>query len=964
MASVEPQHDRTVPPDAAPNGSLTRVHCRIPIEVRLHGRVDPDRLTAAIAAAAHRRLAQALRIMHQDNAIAGTVTVEWSGTDPGRSARSAIHTALESVVADTEDRSPAPNPAGPEPVPRISEPVAEPYDPARDLSPLDGYLVDSYGSGGAATPVPAHARRTPVTDMSTGGFLETIGSPDPDWSDKQWAEEFFEAARLGRLALRDGMTAGLLYRTPGGFRIRRFEIASAAEQKTTGRWFDFGFALRQFRVNAEGEMSVVPVTVAVTGVLFIRGVGDTATPDARAAVLRRHIRAELDHVLTRRRARATTANDAAKLAEIEHDTLARLSEQAATSAATARGLLEFVVDDRSFLIPTAEPASMHPADSFPVVPYRILAKRPPLCVPPPENAPTPSGDEPFEDEPPLSALGEDAAGLRQPMAQIARILSIPVRDYAGRFAVEAATALGTRVRSAATIPALSELATAAPHLTSLRNEILRVYAEPAHACKNRSYSEPASWALAFLREFTPTATESVVELFGTTCQVLLLDAIDSSRRQLQARRTRSDDPAEDRFSAYAATFEQVLLPRLRRQQELIVLLEHLQARRNDRPLLLPGGVGAESGSAAPDVRDAPADWHAARANLLTELGRPAPQPAPDQPDAEPMLWPPGLPPRIVDRLGRSWSEDDLRREIAIRRTLLESADPLIKQLVDLPEVLARFADPERGVRGELGRLLDEMLELNREQRTKVAAEWQYAFRIGRIVPIEDDDTPQTVAATPYTLIGIHLQAHEAISDAFGGSDLYASGLDYLFRAEHGRKQLLSFIELAGLVGLSVLCPPLGAAVNVVVAVYHTYEAAERENLYRSLLDPDAFLSLAEIETELFAATLGAALALIPEATALLRGAMKLGAAAATEGAAVAVRTAARTVVVGLAEQTIQALERELIAALVTELVKVELMQVVVARLMQPMLDRIEQRLAATGPTPDLNRTLTDIEGGR
>ena len=289
---------------------------------------------------------------------------------------------------------------------------------------------------------------------------------------------------------------------------------------------------------------------------------------------------------------------------------------------------------------------------------------------------------------------------------------------------------------------------------------------------------------------------------------------------------------------------------------------------------------------------------------------------------------------------------ELEAGITTRRGWIESLDPLVKQLVDLDEVLERFDDPERGVRAELESLLTEMLENNREQTSEVEDSWLYAFRASRInESVQRADVPYT----SYQLGGIHLQAHMAIGDAFEGDGYYALGINWLFAVELGRRGILNFLEFTGTLLLAIACPPLGAAVGIALAAYHLEEAEEKEQLYESLIDPELVITRAEVEQELFVARLGFALSVIPEAGTILRGASKLGGAVVRSGVRIGVRRAGRALGEYLAEETVKSLQHGLVRAFLREIVTDQAVEAVAQRVLEPIISQIEREATITGP---------------
>jgi hypothetical protein len=630
----------------------------------------------------------------------------------------------------------------------------------------------------------------------------------------------------------------------------------------------------------------------------------------------------------------------------------------------------------------------------------------------------PGGDRifcaPYLEEPRLSELGEDGAWLGALIERIAAKLAIEPCEYAGGFALMAAAAFAGRasdigefsvgatdaflepppsegtgnVGSVEFRPAPSPAIAYMRHLAGIAPELRRLvegtadtYRKPEHRGKIGSFEDPISWVWRFFSEMNGAMGSAAGVMFGMTCRVLLLQLLRSSAKQLEGRLSQID--------AYADLFEQALLPRLRKVDELIELRDQLRDAGTTPPSApsteaLPGGVilpgeqvptgvsAAGPGDAGVPVAGTPdpiatgeidepttseearGAWQQSRSELTDALAGPdagtpgatTTTPPPDTPARGTVVWTDPRGPRIHDGTGRAWSMLELEAGITTRRGWIESLDPLVKQLVDLDEVLQRFDDPERGVHVELEALLTEMLENNREQTSEVEDSWMYAFRASRInESVQRADVPYT----SYQLGGIHLQAHMAIADAFEGDGYYALGINWLFAVELGRRGILNFFEFTGTLLLAIACPPLGAAVGIALAAYHLEEAEEKEQLYESLIDPELVITRAEVEQELFVARLGFALSVIPEAGTILRGATKLGGAVVRSGVRVGPRRAGRALGAYLAEETVKSLQHGLVRAFLREIVTDQAVEAVAQRVLEPIVSQIERETTITGP---------------
>jgi hypothetical protein len=186
------------------------------------------------------------------------------------------------------------------------------------------------------------------------------------------------------------------------------------------------------------------------------------------------------------------------------------------------------------------------------------------------------------------------------------------------------------------------------------------------------------------------------------------------------------------------------------------------------------------------------------------------------------------------------------------------------------------------------------------------------------------------------------------------------GIASLFGAELGMQSLTSFFEFVGVTLLSIVCPPLGAAVGIILAERDYEKALERKQLYQSLIDPELVLTWAEVETELFAARLGLALAIIPEAGSILkkgvstgvrlgaRGSIRAAASSARRAVTSGVRGAERSVVNYLTRETIKSLERSIVRILVEDLLTGEVISEIMEQVMTPILKHVQQEAERTG----------------
>ena len=619
----------------------------------------------------------------------------------------------------------------------------------------------------------------------------------------------------------------------------------------------------------------------------------------------------------------------------------------------------------------------------------------------------------FLEEPSLLELGEDGERLNDLMAVIADKLQLSMCNYAGGFALMAASGFESRAMGVgqftvtaaeafvqapaagsgqgnlgivdftpAPSPAIAfmrHIAGVAPDITRLEREIRDVYEKPEHRGKIKSFDDPISWIWRFLSELNGRMERAVGIMFASTCRILLLQLLQSSLKEIDGRLANID--------AFSEMFAAAVVPQLKRVEELTSLRDRLKAmeriERDFNPNMaivqahlrgVPGAATATTTTAAPapdpntlqSADEAQQAWAGARAQVADSMATAQTTVAAPDPVADPSRageitrLPEGL--QIRDAQGRQWTLDALERAIVTRRGVIESVDPLVKQLVELDEVLSQFRDPDMGVKQTLELLLNEMRENNLEQTEEVADDWEYAFEaslINRSLPTA------TVAGTQYAMGGIHLLAHEAIGDAFRGDGFYSMGIEWIFGREQAQAGILQFIEFAGVLFLAVVCPPAALAVGAAFAAYHLHVAHEREQLYESLIDPELVITRAEVETELFVARLGFALSIIPEAGTILRAGSSAVRAVARTGvraaARAAPRAAGRALAARISEEMARSLRHGLVVGFVRELAVFAVIDQVAQRVIGPIVAELEREVTITGPVGGMTGAMATLE---
>ncbi|MEO3774612.1 hypothetical protein [Micromonospora sp. B9E7] len=577
---------------------------------------------------------------------------------------------------------------------------------------------------------------------------------------------------------------------------------------------------------------------------------------------------------------------------------------------------------------------------------------------------------PFNGEPELAALGPDGDELHRLMDDIAFRLQMgePCR-YPANFCLQAAAMLrgraaaisllvGSAEREAFTRPVpegsgrlgpldfrpvaspavqfLRHLAGVVPRLDRLAQLVMGRYSQPEHFARIQGgwIDTSASWNLHFLQAFSPAVKGAVGQLFVVGSQAMLVQLLLSSRTGIDARIAN--------FDRYAPIFERLIVSQLTDYAELQGLRERLRrheaARWTQAHTDLGGGTVATVSMANPSTA-----WYgAARAISSAFLA------------TEGALSSPGAAGEIVERDGTTrirdshavlWTLAEIEQALVIQRGEAEGIDPLVKQITDLPDVLARFAGDRSAIRDELWRVLQDMRRNNTEMLGRARTDARFAFKSSRI---SEHIPSATIPRGRFALQGIHLVTHQQIGEFFGGNLYYATGVDELFGTELGREALSAFATMVGIIALSVLCPPLGFVVGVAVAAVDVAHAHQRERLYESMLDPELVLTRTEVEVELFAAYLGLALSLIPEAGTIGGAAVRGGRVAMRFGVRAGLRAARGYVVRRVTRQIVEAASRDLLQAFLTEILLNEVLERVVQKLMEPVLAYVEREAMLSG----------------
>lgn len=575
----------------------------------------------------------------------------------------------------------------------------------------------------------------------------------------------------------------------------------------------------------------------------------------------------------------------------------------------------------------------------------------------------------FLDEPHVDDLGPPGRELKRLIQRIAYRLEMPEGGYTGAFLIAAARVIGARAalagQAAVAMPRATEVvasgsgnlgdlqvtpehtpavlllrhvAATCPLVSGLTRTMSATYELPEvhRHWFGRYQGRPAGWLLHFHRAHTPVMEVSVANLFMRACQSVMLQVLRGSRAAIEQRLIN--------FDGYFEVFSTLITGLVAEEAELHELRDTLiDIQRMFAP------------SVQSTVSAAYRTWREARQALSTRLSDQllTVSEALDGPDLRQ-----GTPHRradgvfvVRDRRGRDWTLADLEAAIAMRHGLATSIDPLIQQLANVPDVVDVFRHRPWLARSYLRTLLEEMRGNNDRITHEVSDSVIYAFRSGRI---RENLQQRTVPGTSVALQGIHQLAHEAVGDAFVGDPWYAAGLNLLFGVEQGREALLSFLEFGLVMSVSILCPPAGAALGVVIAQVHVAQAEERLSIYRAVMDPEVLYQHAELEMDLFMAELEMVLSILPEVGSLGRGVSKASATIGRRGLRAGARRLAREARVALlrsvADQVRQGLARAFVEALVVDRV----MTLVLPHLIGPIMQAVEAEVrgaTVTQPTP-------------
>jgi hypothetical protein len=622
---------------------------------------------------------------------------------------------------------------------------------------------------------------------------------------------------------------------------------------------------------------------------------------------------------------------------------------------------------------------------------------------------------PYRDEPSLKELGSLGLELEQQMTRISHLLGVPPCEYIGNFLLNAADALGSRAveieefdpgeatirstpdghgnlgrvdfvpRASPQIMMMRRLAAVVPLIHILDGWMQATYEWNPNLIGGTWAGEPIGWELRHNGDLIESMNHAVGSIFARTCQVLMLQLLKASREEIEKRQSA-------RNPHYAEDFERVILPQLAPLTELLRAREILKnAAILDFEAKTPRGVGSPPPiftQRFKDVRivDAPPKdtrpqpqvqtWDEAWRGFTQSLKpKQAPPPAASRAETYELVRQNGSF-RVRDLDGRLWSEDELEMHITLRRGVLETADPLIKQFTDMPEVVGRLKAAQAyarmfqaggvkaegvGVKAEVEKLLAEMHEANEKVTGDVKSHAMTAFKMTEIV--EGYGGEVRIPGTDYELQGIHRMTHEQVGEFFGGAPYYALGVSWLFDSVYKRKKQLQFAMSLDIMALSVICPPLGAALGYGVAKYEEHEAEKREYAWKAFIDPDEVMNWAAIEAELFAARLSKWFAVVAvgiEFGGLLVKAFGRGAVAAEEAVLTARGATAAGEAAEATAQLARLAERSFAERFAFGMLQQWAAGEVIGWIVGPLVDAVAQNAAEAAPVGGIERALERV----
>ncbi len=474
-----------------------------------------------------------------------------------------------------------------------------------------------------------------------------------------------------------------------------------------------------------------------------------------------------------------------------------------------------------------------------------------------------------------------------------------------------------------------------PMMTAMSNLLFDAYRDKANAARLGSYytGDGVSWHLHFLHEYSPAMRDSIAFGFKVACKSILIQLCLSSRHEILLR--------VNNFDRYAQLVETMLVQMMAPQAELQLLRKTLTAWLNENRRTV-----------ASTVASGYATWREARQALTAAIGEEQSttllydsrtKAGQAKVEARVELGTDDVP-RVRDPRGRRWTMEELEQAIALGTGTAEAIDPLIRKITDLPQAAMMAQARPDMLKSYLRALLAEMLDGNTKITAEAEGPAEFAFRASKI---QEDIAKADVPGTTVVLGGLHLLAHQAIGASFLGDSRYAEGLDRAFSAELGRQGINQFFEFTGMLLLSVVCPPLGAAAQAGMAAIHLHDAHERMDMLKGLMDADKVYALADAELDLFMAELEGAFSFIPLAGKAAKWGAKGTVAVVRQGVKAGSKQIARGIAKEVAEEIADQLKHGLIVAFVKEIATDQVMGQVVEAAIRPAMEALVKEIELT-----------------
>jgi hypothetical protein len=597
--------------------------------------------------------------------------------------------------------------------------------------------------------------------------------------------------------------------------------------------------------------------------------------------------------------------------------------------------------------------------------------------------------QPFKDEPHVDKLEAGGAEMKRLIAEIAARLDMAPCDYPANFCLQAARMIRIRTsqvqsrfqsdrdgtfHSQLTVGSLdaaghfyfrgidSVAVQYLQHLAGTVPKIRQLMALVRDHTYPRSTFAPHHW----FQDVFDEATQACGFIFLCANQIMMQQLLDSSRHAVKQRQNNPE---------YERVFTVLCKTHLADQVEMVLLRDSLKQFTS----MVGDRKGYDAYAHARQhlaVQSAMTAWtqsivdtravtllveHGDDATLVTKLA-----------DATDYVFRRGLTSEPVARdagaiveSDRGWvirasdgelySADELDTMIDIRQKTVLSIDPLINQLLArlVSEIRPLVDHPER-IPQFLENLFNAMLTKNDEVCAKNRANFEYAFEHAQIHKV-DGSTPPAVELVEtqiwgFWLTGIHGLAHRHVGVRFEGDAFYLAAAHKLISQEYSWRTFVEDMIFIGSIVLTIICPPLGAAVgfigNLAMGLERHAHAKEQETIYQSLIKPEEVLNYAQIQVDLFLAKLQIGLSFLEVIPLAGKGAKALGGLGkrtVTSGAKRGVRQLAKDAVISELDRLAQVSAEHFLVALTRELAEEAIEDKIVDMLVTPIIQaHIEQ----------------------